>query len=487
MNAITKSIQKEKLEAFLDQSEFFNQPLFEEHPEGYFALNLEGRFVKVNKVCEELTEHTKEELYQFTYEDLVYGEIENFHYIFNRIKQGDIQKYECTIKTKSHNNRDLEITKSPIIVDNEIIGVYGIAKDITQFNQQKMFLEESERLHRSLVEHSPDGIIITQDDELVYANKEASLLLGAVSKENVIGKNIYELFPNSKEKIMVEFIENAEKGMPSSLYEETLIQFDGSKIDIEMKIIPTIFRGAKAIYFILRDITEKKLNHQLMINSEKLSVAGQLAAGIAHEIRNPITAIKGFLQLMEGGNDYRKEFFPVITAEINRIELILSELLALAKPQLDNYQLEEIIQILQHIVALTKSQAILHNISIETQFNSKQAHVFCDENKLKQVFINYIKNAIEAMKDGGTITITAKEEKNYIVVQVKDEGPGIPKEIRDKIGTPFFTTKENGTGLGLMVSNEIIKHHKGEVKVDSSSTGTTITVNLPISKTIGVS
>ncbi|WP_226669367.1 PAS domain-containing sensor histidine kinase [Metabacillus litoralis] len=478
----TTSKQKEKLEVFIERSGFFKQPLFEEHPEGYYALDLDGRYVKVNKVCEEYTEYTKEELYQLTFEDLLLDGKEKITSAFKKIVQGDIQKYECTIKTKNHQILELEVTNLPIIVDDEVIGVYGTAKDVTQFNQQQALREENEKLHHSLVEHSPDGIIITQSDVLVYANKEASILLGATSKEAVIGNHIYELFPKERGEMLVKYLENAEKGLPSSLHEEKLIQMDGTKIDVEMKIIPTIFKGEKASYFIIRDITEKKLAHEVMINSEKLSVAGQLAAGIAHEIRNPITAIKGFLQLMEGGNLYKQEYFPVISAEINRIELILSELLALAKPQLNNFKHKNIISILQHIVALTQSQAILHNIRISTEFHIKQGIVFCDENKLKQVFINFIKNAIEAMKDGGTITVKAKQVEEHIVVEVIDEGKGIPKEVLDKIGTPFFTTKENGTGLGVMVSYEIIKHHKGEVKIDSDSRGTSITIKLPTSK-----
>lgn len=173
----------------------------------------------------------------------------------------------------------------------------------------------------------------------------------------------------------------------------------------------------------------------------------------------------------------------MISAEINRIEIILSELLALAKPQLERYRHIEVQSILKHVVALTKSQAILHNVHITTKFHSDPLFVLCDENKLKQVFINFIKNAIEAMENEGTITLTIDQhDDSFVVVNIQDQGPGIPKEILDKIGEPFFTTKENGTGLGVMVSFEIVKHHNGVISIESNSNGTTISIQLPMTK-----
>jgi two-component system sporulation sensor kinase A len=474
----------EKLMVFLRNSEFFNQQLFEEHPDGYYALDKDGRYVQVNKVYKELTGFSKKELYDLTYEDLVTKDcIEKVNTYYENALNGDIQNYQCTIMTKNHLKLDVNVTNGPIIVDNEILGIYGIAKDITKFNEQKCKLHESEQFHRSLVEQALEGIVVIRDSRLLYANQEALLLLGAMNNEEVIGKDFLQFIPSNHRESIVSCLKAAAEGCSSSLNEEKILQVTGNEIDVELKAIPTVFEGSPAIYLILRDITERKLAHELMINSEKLSVAGQLAAGIAHEIRNPITAIKGFLQLMEGDGLHRQEFFSVISAEIKRIELILSELLALAKPPLEHYLYKNVYSILQHVVALTKSQAILHNIHITTSFKEKDLYVLCDENKLKQVFINFIKNAIEAMPDGGNITVSAKPDGNgAAVINIADEGPGIPKHLLSKIGKPFFTTKENGTGLGVMVSYEIIKHHNGEVRIDSDSNGTTISVILPNSK-----
>ncbi|WP_121663353.1 PAS domain S-box protein [Metabacillus litoralis] len=489
MSSTMNKGKREKLEEFIKKCSFFDQQFAKLKQEAYYAMDLEGNYIRVNNVCEELTGYSKEELYCLSYNDLlVKNSFEYVDEVFHNTLNGDLQHYECTIYTKDQTQKELEVTNSPIIVDNEVIGVYGIAKDITKFNDQKLKLQESERLHRSLIEHSPDGVIITQDGRFVYANNEASFLLGGEKKEDVINKNVQDFIPNIDESHLIKCLKEAEEdGVASDLYEEKFLQLTGKEIDVEIKAIPTIFQGNRAVNLIIRDITERKLAHEVMINSEKLSVAGQLAAGIAHEIRNPITAIKGFLQLMESGKSYKQEFFSVISAEINRIEIILSELLALAKPQLDKYSKKDIKSILQHVVALTKSQAILHDVHIQTSFSKDSLEVLCDENKLKQVFINFIKNAIEAMSytDGGMIFVKSEKVGDQsVIIKIIDQGPGIPEDILKKIGEPFFTTKENGTGLGVMVSYEIVKQHDGEVQINSDSNGTTISITLPLSSSL---
>lgn len=480
---ITKASNKsEKLKCFLKNSVFFSQQLFEEHQEGYYALDIDGRFIQVNKECEKLTGYSKLELTNLFYGDLLTKDSKELvNNSFAKTLRGDIQNYRCTLVMKDKMKLEVSVTNTPIIVDNEVLGIYGCVRDITKNKEQKRKLPESERLHRSLVEHSPDAIVVIKDNYIVYSNLSAAILFGFSKGIDLIGKKVFQLFPTTNMASILSSLKRDVECHPSALVEEKVF-CEGKEIDVEVKAVPTVFEESPAVYLIIRDITERKLAHEFMVNSEKLSVAGQLAAGIAHEIRNPITAIKGFFQLMERGG-YKKEFFPVITAEINRIELILSELLALARPQLEKYQQKNIRNVLQHVVALTSSHAILHNIQITTSIKEKHLIVLCDENKLKQVFINFIKNAIEAMPNGGTITVRAiSEGEGSVIIQIIDEGTGIPQNLLSEIGKPFFTTKENGTGLGLMVSYEIINHHNGEVKIESNSNGTTISVILPISK-----
>lgn len=174
-------------------------------------------------------------------------------------------------------------------------------------------------------------------------------------------------------------------------------------------------------------------------------------------------------------------YFEVINTEMERIETILNELLVLSKPQKTNYKQKNITTILHHVTTLLKTQTNLHNIEITERIDSNLPPIYCDENQLKQVFINFLKNSIEAMDSGGRIHIeVSKMETSMLLVRFKDEGPGIPDHVLKRIGEPFFTTKENGTGLGIMICKQIIENHRGDMHIESGPLGTIVEVELPI-------
>jgi two-component system, sporulation sensor kinase C len=237
----------------------------------------------------------------------------------------------------------------------------------------------------------------------------------------------------------------------------------------------------------ISDITERihneeellEMNETLAIESQKLSVAGQLAAGIAHEVRNPLTSINGFLQLLrDDANEKAREYLEIVFSEIKRIELVLSELLILAKPQSVTYKRINIIYTLDHVAKLLNTNAILYNIEIQTAFKQEELYIRGDENQLKQVFINLLKNAIEAMPHGGNIMISAElKENNKVELTFKDEGIGMKKQTLDKLGEPFFTTKTKGTGLGLTICLRILRDHYADISVQSEQgEGTTFSI-----------
>lgn len=226
---------------------------------------------------------------------------------------------------------------------------------------------------------------------------------------------------------------------------------------------------------------ERKMAQELLRNSEKLTIAGQLAAGIAHEIRNPLTSLKGFLQLMKAGAEYREDYLNIMESELSRIENIVNELLYLAKPKEHRFAEKDVQTLLQNVITLLEPQANYHNVEILATYTPGLT-IHCDENQIKQVFINMIKNAIESMATGGRLTIEARAKGDSVMIRFSDEGCGIPVDKLKKLGVPFYTTKENGTGLGLMVSYNIVENHKGNIHVISKvGKGTTFTISLPLS------
>lgn len=243
--------------------------------------------------------------------------------------------------------------------------------------------------------------------------------------------------------------------------------------------------------FFIEDITKPKLLEQQLKYNNRLATIGQIAAGSAHEIRNPLTSIKGFLQVISNKFEqlgYQKEqrYVEIMLKEINRINHLVGELLLLSKPKELGVTSVAISQVLKEILPIIKNEALLHNIRIQIDNQtSTNIDVLADGKLLKQVFLNLCKNAMESMESTdreGCLTIRLiKKGKKKLLVEFEDTGIGIPKEMRKKIFEPFFTTKENGTGLGLPICKQIMKEIGGRISVSSSSKkGTVFRVLLPL-------
>lgn len=226
---------------------------------------------------------------------------------------------------------------------------------------------------------------------------------------------------------------------------------------------------------ILSEINERKhaeeklvsLNEHLAITSSKLSTAAQLAAGIAHEVRNPMTAIMGFVKLIKDGGAEKQEYYDIIFSEINRIEQVLNELLLLSKPAEAVFLEKDLKESCNHVVTLLETNAVLNDIQIHKNYDLEPIFMYFDENQIKQVLINMIKNSIESMPNGGNIFVSINGKNGEVFLSILDEGEGIPENSLQKVGEPFFTTKASGTGLGLSVCFRIIENHGGKVFITS--------------------
>lgn len=451
-----------------------------------FAIDLEGNIVQINPGCEDIIGYTAEQINGNSLWGIVEPKsMEKVVSIYNEARVGKYQNFDCQFIHKSGSHIDLNIINLPIVLDGEIVGVYGVVKDITEIKQKRHQIREREVLYHLLTDHSLD--MITKSNihgELHYVSPYCFDLIGYTSEE-LIGKS-------SNDLIHIDDLENVlnSREMVTSTHCNGRVSFRmkhkaGYYVWVESlcKSIVIETSGEIRIISVIRDISERKKTEEILLHSEKLSAAGQLAAGIAHEVRNPLTAIKGFLQLMDANKEYQQSYFQIIHSEINRIELILSELLLLSKPQDMKFRKANLLEILLQVKTLIDTHATMNNIEMELNYLTHIQALICDENQLKQVFINFLKNAIESMPQGGKISINVTaEEPHTIKIQIIDQGCGIPKDHLEQIGQPFFTTKENGTGLGFMISMKIIENHHGKIKIASNENGTTIEVTLPTSQ-----
>ncbi len=238
------------------------------------------------------------------------------------------------------------------------------------------------------------------------------------------------------------------------------------------------------------EMTEKiKKREEELLRTEKLKVAGELTAALTHEIRNPLTTIKGLLTLIDESNnsdvETEKRYMPLIMKELDRMNNIINDFLSFAKPNAaSNIKKIDIREILDEILTLYELQALQKRISIEKMYEPIPI-ITMDSNQIKQIFFNLIKNAFEAMPSGGVlkISVTYLSDENVLRISISDNGVGMDQFILDNLGTPFFTTKDTGTGLGLMTCKRIIKEMNGVLSVESDTHhGSTFTVKLSVKK-----
>jgi PAS domain S-box-containing protein len=259
---------------------------------------------------------------------------------------------------------------------------------------------------------------------------------------------------------------------------------DGSLYWVDTTIVPFIDTEGKAYQHISiqYDITEKKRTEEMLLKSEKLSVVGELAAGLAHEVRNPLTTVKGLVQILNHSTEDKKRLYTdIILKEIDRINFIVSEFMVLAKPHAVYFSKCNVIEILKNVIYLLEAEANLKSVVIQNELLNEDVLLYGEKNQLAQVFLNLFKNAMEALPNGGVIRISTKMSDDKIHIAFEDNGIGMTEEQVKRIGEPFYTTKETGTGLGLMVSYKIIENHKGTITVESTlNKGTAFTITLPI-------
>jgi len=380
----------------------------------------------------------------------------------------------------------LEARAVPVLgEDAKVVSILVSSRDITKRKEMEQELQEAESRYRSLVEQASMGVFIYQNGHLAYVNPRF-LEIFHLNEDEVLNLSPSRLIVEEDyADLRSKFSDTLREGSRFN-YRIRGITKNADQIHLQLYGTAIVHHGVPAIIGMIDDITEHVRTQELLRKSERLSAIGELAAGVAHEIRNPLTAIKGFLQLLQTSTvGTEKTYVQIVLAELERINQIVTELLFLAKPAVSKFHVANIHALLNDVTVLLNTQALMKNIEIVTRYETSRPFVWCDEQQLKQVFLNVLKNAIEAMPRGGKVMIQTltRENSQTLLVSVLDHGVGIPQERLAKLGEPFFTTKEKGTGLGLMVSYRIIEAHQGRLHIQSElNKGTTVTLELPVTR-----
>ncbi len=472
--------EKRQMEFQLKRNEELFKGLFEEAIDAIVLWDHDGRVLKANASALKIFECSLSELLTKRIKDFVYPlETRKFDLVMERLSRRGAVRDEILFLMPNNQLKHLEFTSKLHSVDGYNMTIF---RNVSERYQMEKELRESEGRFRKIFEGSLDGLLLTNHNYVVVdANPEASKIL-RIPKDHLIGKDVREILNIQEEEDSYNEYLHQLKEEGQSTFLKTFRTGNDRIQYVELSSKYNLLSNLNLT--VIRDISEQIEMQEQLRKSDTLSVVGELAAGIAHEIRNPMTALKGFIQLLENSvGKHHEMYFNVIKSEFQRIESIITEFLVLAKPQAIQYQETDLRKIMKETVELLSGQALMHNVQYKEWYQDNLPAIIAEPNQLKQVFINIIKNAIEVMEEGGFISIEIQETKdNFIHIKIMDQGGGISKDKIKKLGEPFYTTKERGTGLGLMVSFNIIKEHKGKVNVESEiGDGTIFHIYLPLS------
>ncbi|MGG5736490.1 MULTISPECIES: PAS domain-containing sensor histidine kinase [Bacillus cereus group] len=313
---------------------------------------------------------------------------------------------------------------------------------------------------------------IDNKGNITLCNQAAADDFGVI-RNSIIGKPIQQLLNLPEEQIKA--IETLKTG--TEIYNEEVL--DKNYGIVNNRIIRDyngeIFRVISVFHY---------LNAER--DAEKFSLAGRIAAGIAHEVRNPLTTVRGYLQFLQDSvSPSNKELFKsLLIPELDRANSIITKFLSISKTReftREPFPINTFLR--EYIQQLLASEVFLHNISIDYEFSTELDGVLVniDRHELVQVFLNLFQNAVDAQgEEPLSIQITSYRLDNFVRITFKDNGTGIPPAIQEYIFDPFFSTKDSGTGLGLSVTKKIIQNHNGTLKMSSNQNGTTFTISIPI-------
>ncbi|NLJ76458.1 MAG: PAS domain S-box protein [Peptococcaceae bacterium] len=343
-----------------------------------------------------------------------------------------------------------------------------------EIERRKQAEEQQRKLSRAL-EQSPGIIAITDTDgNIEYVNQKFTTVTGYLSLD-IIGRNMFrEHFGQSKDKHqeMLEMVGDGKEWQGELKGRKK----NGEQYWAHLVVSPFKNKDGTITHYIqmAEDITQAKKIDLEMARLERLNLVGEMAAGIGHEIRNPMTTIRGFLQLMGGKEKYiqDKKFLDLMIDELDRANAIITEYLSLAKNRLVKLEVENLNRIIASLYPLIAADGLVTDKTIEKDLG-RIPDLLLDGKEMRQMILNLVRNGLEAMSPGGTLVLKTFVQGDEVVMAVKDQGKGINPEMLEKIGDPFFTTKDEGTGLGLAVCYSIAARHNARIEIDTSPAGTT--------------
>jgi len=332
-----------------------------------------------------------------------------------------------------------------------------------------------------------EGICVTDREGVItFVNPAAEKILGR-SRDELAGQDFHEAVfgCSTRHNQPSPVLKTVSTGEPQRIYEDVFINREGRELPVSYVITPIREeRGITGCVTVFQDISERRLLQQEVARLDRMHIIGEMAAGIGHEIRNPMTTVRGFLQILAERKEMAsyRNFYKIMIEELDRANSIITEYLNLAKNKHVDLELQDLNAVIRTLFPLIQADAMMSDKKVSLVLGDIP-ELAMDEKEIRQMIINLARNGLEAMDPGGRLVIsTYTEPGNLVAVSVRDEGKGIDNRLMERIGTPFFTTKDQGTGLGLAICYSIAARHNAKIKILTGPDGSNFLVKFNVLK-----
>ncbi len=493
--------RNKELSQEIKRSEYRYRDLLENANDFIFTLDQDGKFVYLNNRFKPLTGFKKKEWLQRDFSELIIEKDRiRAKKNYQLVHQGRARIFQAQIISNISDCYILSFNITPIFEHGSIVGSMGIARDVTEQKKMEKEILELKNFNESIIQSMEAGLLTVDLNGFITSlNTGAERILGWNTNE-VLGKKIKSvLIP---EEVDIILMSSSKPGSLPYSRETQLTVKSGEKISIGFTTTDRIDNQNNKVGTIVsfRDISELKQMQSEVKRMERLASLGILASGIAHEIKNPLAGIKSLSQTCKeefDEGDSRLEYLSRIINQVNRLDELLKAIVAFARPKPPDRKFYDIKKVIHEVVNLINKKLNTHNIEYIEDIDDNLPIVVIDPQQIQQVFLNLILNAIDAVSNNGSITVSAKpvrfstpklikksdkwiKQDSFVQINITDTGKGIPKQQLESIFDPFFTTKSDGLGMGLSIVYRIIEDHHGDIDVNSElNRGTTFTITLP--------
>ena len=497
-------LKGKQVEEDVKRTEYKYQDLIENASDLIFTLDHEARFVFINRRLATITGLEKENWIGRCFFDLIWPEdVVPAHTNFQKTINGKSSIFEVRITHTNGRYIYLSINVNPIFEKGQVIGCVAIARNITDKKQLEQEIIELKNFNESIIQSMGAGLItLDLEHKITSFNNGAVDILGFSSME-MLNKRLQNVFPKEDCERLLMNINDPNQGLLNR--EMQLTSKKGNKIFVGFSVTPRYDTQNRRVGTIIsfKDITQIKQMQVEVQRMDRLASMGVLASGIAHEIRNPLAGIKTIAQTLEEEiqeDDNKREYVSRIVRQVNRMDDLLKTFFSYAKPRQPQRRVLRFQEIVQEVIALMENRMRGQSVNYVESYHQDLPLIYVDFYQIQQVFINLFLNALDAMPDGGEMRLEAYPKETtlsridrrgrsfpiankkamFTEVVVADSGCGIGPETLQSIFNPFFTTKPQGSGLGLSIVYRIMTEHEGDIQVESElNKGTTFRLLLP--------